>query len=669
MSLESEVQENTRTMKALLAKMSGGTLNTPSAPAAAPGAEKPSFISDAFKPVADSLLGGAGAIETFVGKLVRQTAGIPDVAGVITAGITPMFGGLGKILGDAFGGTIEFVDESVKNWQNFSKLGPTMYGNAMNVNVAMGKMRLNYDDFSDVIKGMGGGGLAFGKSMSEATILFSQAVDNFAKSDLQKNFQMLGIKEKERADIMGVVIRGWTGLNLSSAEGMEAASKATDKLGKSMSLLAEITGVTREKQIDAMKEFSDDLRTYSAKEEHVLNGDYLYAELSKNVANAVKSAPAMLRDAAVQASSNNGQVYGPAQQTMNLLAPRTLAMIEMNGRIMGDMSRSEDERKKAAQNMEKAQLGFTAEIMTNSTRMFSKYDSLTAEQKATLKEIQPFREAVLNVIAESKGLKTMQQAIDEVQKTGAGVIEGKKTLPEGSGQPGLKPGEIDPGRESTMAYLNLQSRIKDLGEITTSTISKFNTESGHAGGAFAKFNEIPIVNSGKKFNDALDALAQKIMPEGGGQDAQILAPAVAGSHLFNQAINSANPKKQGDGGMSSAGLPTIFGELGFEYKADESAQRVYNNGQTKTLISSMTDGMRMFPILSSQLQKVAPEVAQVVSNAISESTSSSSTDQDSLITEIKKLNTTMEAVAGFTKGTVDGVKQTVRAIAAADSVY
>jgi hypothetical protein len=54
---------------------------------------------------------------------------------------------------------------------------------------------------------------------------------------------------------------------------------------------------------------------------------------------------------------------------------------------------------------------------------------------------------------------------------------------------------------------------------------------------------------------------------------------------------------------------------------------------------------------------------------MSEKTSSGSASQDSLITEVKKLNTTMEAVAGFTKGTVDAVKQSVKAIQAADSVY
>lgn len=670
MSIESEVQENTRTMKEMLAQMRGGTnYNPQSSYNKTDSSIDTSGIKNAF-------FGAVGSVETFVGKLVRQTAGIPDVGDVVIKTISPLFGKLSETLGSAFGGVIRYMDDSVKNWQDFSKLGPTMYGNTMNVNVALGKMRLQYDDFSDVIKSMGTGGLAFGKSMSESTILFSESVDFFAKSDYQKNFQMLGIKEKERAEIMATVIRNFTGLNLSSAEGMEKAASATDKLAKSMTLTAEITGVTREKQMDAIKEFKDDLRTYSAKEEHILNGDYIYAELSNAVADSMKGAPAMLRDAAVQAAGNNGQVYGKAQETLNLLAPNTLALIQSNSRIMQDVTKSDEERKKAAKGLETAQFKFTSEVMSNATRMYSKYDQLTAEQKQTLKEIQPLREAVSNVIAKSKGTKTTDEALTELVKTGEATLAGIKTLPEGSGQPG-KPGEYDAGRESTMAYLNVQNRIKDLGNDTIQTVSIFNTGLGKAGSALEKFNLNPFWNSGKGYDRGMSQAKDALGLSGGSKPEDMITDklkafksVIKGSIPMN--VEDISPQdRHFDGGSTSPGRPSMFGEDGFEYKTDEAASRVYNNGQTKTLIASMTDGMRMFPILSSQLQRVAPEVAQTISSAVASVTSStnSSSGQNPMLDELKKLNTNTLAVASLNKAMVDGINNTVRAIKSSDSVY
>jgi hypothetical protein len=673
-TLEDRVRENTDMMRDLLQQMRGGTNYNPTPSGSSPTGT--GAVGEAAKNVVNGLFASAGALETFVGKLVRQTAGIPDLTNILTSGITPMFGGLGKLLGDAFGGTIQFVDESVKNWQDFSKLGPTMYGNAMNVNASMGKMRLNYDDFADVIKNMGSGGLSFGRSLTEATFLFSSAVDHFAKSDYQKNFQMLGIKEKERADIMGNVIRGWTGLNLQNEDAMDRVAKATDSLAKSMALTAETMGVSREKQLDAIKEFAEDARSYAKKEQHLLNGDLIYSELQKTVAIGMKNAPAMVRDAAIQATSNNGQVYGPAQDVMNQLAPRTLAMMQQQARIIEDVTQSDADRRKAAEYMKNINEHMTAEVMTNQSRMLTIYDNLSAEQKETLKGLQPFREAITREISQSGNNKmTLEEAINKVRENGEFNIAGGNNLVNG-GPPGLKPGEVDPGRESTMAYLNVQSRIKDLGEATIKQVDVFNRELGKAGGGLEKFNNLPWINNGKEAANKAEELKNKIQPDGWDKmsDAEktlhnMKETTTGYSKMFLGSSKIMDPDKKGLGGSSSAGIGTIFGELGFEYKADEAATRVYNNGQTKTLIASMTDGMRMFPILSGQLQRVAPEVAQVVSNAITNSSSNSIANQDILVSEIKNLNTTMEAVAGFTKNTADAVKQTVKAIEASDSVY
>jgi len=673
-TLEDRVRENTDMMRDLLQQMRGGTQSNPQSNSVG-SPTGTGAVGEAAKSVVNGLFNSAGALETFVGKLVRQTAGIPDLTNILTSGITPMFGGLGKLLGDAFGGTIQFVDESVKNWQDFSKLGPTMYGNAMNVNASMGKMRLNYDDFADVIKNMGSGGLSFGRSLTEATFLFSSAVDYFAKSDYQKNFQMLGIKEKERADIMGNVIRGWTGLNLQNEDAMARVAKATDSLAKSMALTAETMGVSREKQLDAIKDFAEDARSYAKKEQHLLNGDLIYSELQKTVAIGMKNAPAMVRDAAIQATSNNGQVYGPAQDVMNQLAPRTLAMMQQQARIIEDVTRSDDDRRKAAEYMANINEHMTTEVMTNQSRMLTIYDNLSAEQKETLKGLQPFRDAILGEISRSGGKMTLEEAITKIRENGEFNIAGGNNLGKG-GPPGVAPGEIDPGRQSTQAYLNVQSRIKDLGEATIKQVDVFNRELGKAGGGLEKFNLLPWINNGTSAANKVEELRNRVQPEGWDKmsDADktlhnMKETTTSYSNMFLGSSKIVDPDKKGLGGSSSAGRGTIFGELGFEYKADEAATRVYNNGQTKTLIASMTDGMRMFPILSGQLQRVAPEVAQVVSNAITNSSSNSIANQDILVSEIKNLNTTIEAVAGFTKNTADAVKQTVKAIEASDSVY
>jgi hypothetical protein len=663
MSLESEVQENTRTMKEMLTQMRGGYQNGANTTVPGAGSGVLGGVTSQFK---ESILGVAGEFENFSGKLVRNQATIPDLGKVVTSAINPMFGTFGRLFGDAGMGVVNFVDESIKNWQDFSKLGPTMYGNFTNLNKAVSQARLSYDEFADVLGKMNGSQLAYGKTMTEGTQMFANQIDVFSRTDYQRQFNMMGIKEKERAEIAAQAIANWTGLNLSGAEGQKIANEAILRFGKSLTEAAEMTGITREQNRKSSEQVDTDLRLFASRVQHIRDGDLSFANYVQQAKDVM--GPAELKDAIIQGLANEGRIYGPTNDALNLLAPQTLEKIRELTAIASDSTRDANDRDKAMKELLNVQKDFTAESMSNSTMLFTKQDQLTAEQRKIVEANKPFYESVLSDLAKNPN-STVGEALDRLKAATASTGRGENiSAPLVNGR---QPGEMDTGRESTQLYLSIKDRLKDVGNMTVTVIDGLNKELGQTGKLIQGLNNNPYLTNGGKFTEFMQDWMSTNMA-GKGPEAQAEVYAQGLQKFFSGLTPPTKTKeveKNGLGGTSVPGIPYISSELGFEFGEDVEAKRIYNNGETKTMVQSMTDGMRMFPILAGQLQKTVPDIAQVVSSAVNNMPVSSDDGQNPLLEEVKKLNTIMQSVAGFNKATVDGITKTARAIESTNSVY
>jgi hypothetical protein len=663
MSLESEVQANTQIMKEMLTQMRGGYQTGANTTVPGSGSGVLGATNSQFK---ESILGMAGEFENFTGKLVRNQATIPDLGKVVTSAINPMFGTFGRLFGDAGMGVINFVDESIKNWQDFSKLGPTMYGNFTNLNKAVSQAQLNYDEFADVLGKMNGSQLAYGKTMTEGTQMFANQIDVFSKTDYQRQFNMMGIKEKERAEIAAQAIANWTGLNLSGAEGQALANKAILEFGKNLTAAAEMTGITREQNRKSSEQVDTDLRLFASRVQHIRDGDLAFAGYAQQAKNVM--GPAELKDAIIQGLANEGRIYGPTNDALNLLAPQTLEKIRELTAIASDSTRDAKDRDTAMKELLNVQKDFTAETLSNSTMLFTKQDQLSADQKKILEQNKPFMENVLSDLAKNPS-GTIGEAIDRLKA--AKDLTGQGTNISAPSVNGKSPGEIDTGRETTQFYLSIKNRLKDVGNMTVTVIDGLNKELGQTGKLIQGLNNNPYLTSGAKFTEFMQDWMSTNMA-GKGPEAQVEVYAQGLQKFFSGLTPPTKTKeveKKGLGGTSVPGIPYISSELGFEFDEDVEAKRIYNNGETKTMVQSMTDGMRMFPILSGQLQKTVPDIAQVVSSAVNNMQTSSDDGQNPLLEEVKKLNTIMQSVAGFNKATVDGITKTARAIESTNSVY
>ena len=639
--------------------------------------------TSAFGATFDAFTGGVGqageAAIGFAGKLVAGTATVPDISRTVTNMATPLFGKMAGVFGNASTSVLQFVDDSVKNWQDFSKMGVTLGGSFIDLNRILAQTQTDYNTLHNVFTEMGGQQLAFGKSMSESATLFG----NFSQSlkenaDVNEKLNRLGIRsDKERTELIATMLRSYTGLNLSSADATAQVIKNLGTFAEELTKTAEMGGASRKQALDNAKEIDSNLMLLGAKIMKIREGDLKFSDIAEQVKTSTSGFNSKeLIDAVVQATANNGRIQDTGKNKtltdMMMMAPETFAKASRLGATAGDKTKSGAERDEATEQMKNLQKDFIAEFLTKTGPTFIRNGQLTESQNAIVQQNRGLIDNFLNrqvQLSLEQGVKPdqvpVQDVIREMENAGAFASKGASTSPTDP-RTGTKPGQANEGAEATVAYLNAQDRLKDVTNLSVTAVEGFLKQMGATNGVLETMNNNPLFRSSLIFNAAVsNLLGQKeggktLTPEGMTSILEKLMNEIRGP-------KKEEPKKNGAGGTGGG----VIGDLGFEYTEDESNQRVYNNGQTKTLLAGVQDGMRTFPILSNQLQRNVDNIKEAVVSAMASTSSNSTSDdgQNPLLEEIKKLNTNVITMAGFNKAMVDGINKTVRAIESADSVY
>lgn len=624
MGLEDKVQANTDTMKELLGYMkgnrsNGGNNTNTSTNTGIPGID---MVANGVTGLKNIVYDTSGALIDFTGKLVRGNAQIPEVASVFKT-MASQLGGFGALFGTGVEGIANYMNESVVNWQSFSDQGVTMGGNASRLNLAMANTGLNADDFAETVKSLGPQALNLGRTVSEGVTYFSEFSSEFQKGDAGRRLRELGYNTKTTNDLLVMYTRNRTDLDLRDAASRAKAIEAVEKLGTAMTETTAITGVSRTKQIDAIKDMQDDASYRAAVARAVIDGDKTFLAMSRSLQEnfkEFKDNPTLMKG--IKDSMASGGIIDPQvlQSLMKIMPGVTQEIQEMGYTLKYG---TDEERQRIVKEFENGALRekIAKEYTEGPALNFAQTQGIYTETEKK-DFFGPFS-VVMNRLLAGTSLATAGKDDLAERKTASGQEnEGKLLRDEGP----LKAGDIDPGRETTKLVLNTNARLKDLTRYSNEFIYKLNNELGMAADGIRAYNVQPILNNGntflKLFSDRFDRTKWEAMK-----------PEDAKGYMMNmlEGIMGELGSKKGDGAQAKAGGGSfdsgyaIVGELGPELAKMNGPGDMLTALDTKNMASDMKNGMNnVMPLLS-----MLREIPQVISNAVdsTDNNTASSTTQ------------------------------------------
>jgi len=267
------------------------------------------------------------------------------------------------------------------------------------------------------------------------------------------------------------------------------------------------------------------------------------------------------------------------------------------------------------------------------------------------------------------GLNATAQAMSTAKMENAGLAT------EDDAKRGIIAGQEEFGRQTTILTTQLQQRMKDLSAISLDYMDKFNTEIGRRNDAMSvrmiNLNKM-ISNEEDQFNQFFRSKLNKADETNYQSTIQDTLTGLLNSISGGQV--TARPKEGEEGhafgGTSTVGRRYKKDEDGVEFREDSTNSRIYNNGQTRTMLADISQGMQVFPILAGTLRDIPQMITPAVQSAI-ETFKKDAIDiaQDPLLEEVKKLNTISEQTRSVMMAVKEGIDRTTRAVGDAGSVY
>ena len=591
-------------------------------------------------------LGGAvqsvtGEIMSFTGKLVRNNAQLPDVAGVFKS-VANEFGGFGKLVGDGVGGIVGYMDDSVKNWQQFSDSGLLMNGSAMRLNMAMSLTRLNQDEYAESIKSLNGFTLNLGRTVSEGAYHYAEFSDAFQNSDSMKRLSQLGYTSKTANDLLAMYSRTRSDLDLRDANVRDKAILEVEKLGQKMAEVTAITGVSRQKQVDAIKEQQEDASFRARQVRAMREGDKDFLEKSSKLQEqftAFSDNP-FLMNAVKQSFGNGGQLEDDTRNLLSKTMPEFLQKLQDMGARFD--RGSPEERARIIEEAKGLKGSYQQELVQGNASDFAGTRGiLTSDEKNKLFGMY----GVLNSLLANNYIETvgLRKNTPEQEKKAAAGLGLAGIAAEDDAITGIKAGQKEAGAETTKLVVNMQRRLKDLSTVSNEFISKLNTEIGLGVDGIRAFNLQPILNNGGIFKAIIErkldtAKFQNMDPE----DAKnYIMNLLEGAMQEVSSKKAANAEKKAGAGLFGPGFK-IVGELGPELVKMQNPGDMLTALDTKTMASDLSHGMgTILPMLS-----MLKDVPQTLSSVMDASTSAPVPDikigQEDATEVLKQISTKME---------------------------
>jgi hypothetical protein len=372
-----------------------------------------------------------------------------------------------ELAGNGIEGMKKLVTETADTWRDLSNTGIGFNNDAVGLRTSIAKTRLGTEEYGDVINRAKLGLTSLGGSMSEGAKAFNRLSDDFSRSEAADRLSKLGYSTKEFNEVLALSV---TGKRFDAANDKEASKKARDsaeELAVEMDKVAQLTGVSRRDQMEALQAQQRDARLQAAFELEIRNG-------GKQVADDYRKASTNLQGLGLDKLGKElftGQALSEkAIATMNALGPAGTQLREaMNATRL---ARTDEQRQAAGILMQNAQAAVAARVQQDSYLQLVRAGQgvvadAAGEQYIAAKNYTEALEAVrADALKEGKSLND-QEAAEAARQRVALAQSGKD-----------KEGKDIAGAKTTELAIQAQNRLKDAYVVSAEIIEALNNNLG-----------------------------------------------------------------------------------------------------------------------------------------------------------------------------------------------
>ena len=341
------------------------------------------------------------------------------------------------------------VRSAVSNWEESSaQLGISFNNDAIGLRTSIATTRMSIEEWGASIDRGKLGFTALGGSMSESAKKFNQLSYEFSNTAAADQLREMGIKTGEYNQILALTLAGNKRLNREGGQTSAEALAATAKLAKEMDKVAQLTGISRKEQEDALQEQQKNARLQIAVEDAIAAG-------GKDAADAYKLMSTQLQGLGLDKFAaelyTGQQLTAEATSTLNALGPAGTQLQAAVAAVRD--AKTAEQRTAATAALENAKLAVAQQESTASFRATARRgegDVAEAAQKLWIAG------------------KNYRDGLEKQTQTSGSIIEAQKDISKTvdySQEGKTATGEQSAGALTTKAVIDVESRIKDTNVI------------------------------------------------------------------------------------------------------------------------------------------------------------------------------------------------------------
>ena len=163
------------------------------------------------------------------------------------------------ILSRAASNLESMIKPNLDMFRDLSKSGVSFSNDIAGMVIAQKGMRLEADEFADIMKTNNSRFIAFGGNVTRGAESFAKLSEEFMASEYVDGLRQAGFTNKELNEVLVMQMRTRKFSEKDDAESRKAAIESAARLATEMDLQAKLTGKSREEQMATMKKAREDM--------------------------------------------------------------------------------------------------------------------------------------------------------------------------------------------------------------------------------------------------------------------------------------------------------------------------------------------------------------------------------------------------------------------------
>jgi hypothetical protein len=152
------------------------------------------------------------------------------------------------------------VNNTLSVWQEASRIGIGFNNDAVGLRASIGVTRLGVDEYFEVLKRSQQGFTSLGGSITDSAQKFNRLSQSFSDSSAADELRSIGYTTKEFNEVLALNLAGRRIGDLNDAKVRQEVNASTQALANEMDKVAQLTGVSRREQMDALQESQKNAR-------------------------------------------------------------------------------------------------------------------------------------------------------------------------------------------------------------------------------------------------------------------------------------------------------------------------------------------------------------------------------------------------------------------------